>query len=314
MAHGVHVPQQPTAIAPAAMMIGFSLRAAHWSATSVRGFSPPCRRALIRMGFEKQPGPGRGYRSHPGRVKRQWSISLSTLDTPCETCAAFLAMRVGAHRFKREQHPGRPTRLRVTQGDPGRPRATKLDPGRPNATRRDQGRPGATKGDPARPTRATQRDPCAHANAGGQQLGAIRALNSREGLVPIRQLGGVAAGRYPAPRQSAPDATRARGSIGALDRRARAALPAGLRMDRLVCLWFAGLHQAATLDRLLSWPSIGVWPTIARSIPVLEPSLSSSQSCPRAILVLEDCQASHAADALTASVGRECHPTLSAEW
>jgi len=243
-------------------------------------------------------------------------------------------MRVGAHRFKREQHPGRPTRLRVTQGDQTRPSATKRDPGRPNATQRDPGRPNATKGDPGRPratkgdparpratkrdpgrpTRATQRDPCAHANAGGQQLGAIRALNSREGLVPIRQLGGVAAGRYPAPRQSAPDATRARGSIGALDRRARAALPAGLRMDRLVCLWFAGLHQAATLDRLLSWPSIGVWPTIARSIPVLEPSLSSSQSCPRAILVLEDCQASHAADALTASVGRECHPTLSAEW
>ena len=245
------------------------------------------------MGFEKQPGPGRGYRSHPGRVKRQWSISLSTLDTPCEPCAAFLAMRVGAHRFKREQHPGRPTRLRVTQGDQTRPSATKRDPGRP--------------------TRATQRDPCAHANAGGQQLGAIRALNSREGLVPIRQLGGVAAGRYPAPRQSAPDATRARGSIGALDRRARAALPAGLRMDRLVCLWFAGSHRAATLDRLLSWPPIVVWPTIARSIPVLEPSLSSSQSCPRAILVLEDCQASHAADALTASVGRECHPTLSAE-
>ena len=182
-------------------------------------------------------------------------------------------MRVGAHRFKREQHPGRPTRLRVTQGDQTRPRATQGDPARPRATKRD----------PGRPTRATQRDPCAHANAGGQQLGAIRALNSREGLVPIRQLGGVAAGRYPAPRQSAPDATRARGSIGALDRRARAALPAGLRMDRLVCLWFAGLHQAATLDRLPSWPSIGVWPTIARSIPVLEPSLSSSQSCPRGL-------------------------------
>ena len=144
MAHGVHVPQQPTAIAPAAMMIGFSLRAAHWSATSVRGFSPPCRRALIRMGFEKQPGPGRGYRSHPGRVKRQWSISLSTLDTPCEPCAAFLAMRVGAHRFKREQHPGRPTR---TRGDPGRPNATQRDqgdPARPRATQRDQGRPRAT--------------------------------------------------------------------------------------------------------------------------------------------------------------------------
>jgi len=150
MAHGVHVPQQPTAIAPAAMMIGFSLRAAHWSATSVRGFSPPCRRALIRMGFEKQPGPGRGYRSHPGRVKRQWSISLSTLDTPCEPCAAFLAMRVGAHRFKREQHPGRPTRPRVTQGDQTRPSATK-------ATQRDQGRPSATKGDQGRPMCARRR-------------------------------------------------------------------------------------------------------------------------------------------------------------
>jgi hypothetical protein len=252
------------------------------------------------MGFEKQPGPGRGYRSHPGRVKRQWSISLSTLDTPCEPCAAFLAMRVGAHRFKREQHPGRPTRPRVTQGDQTRPSATK-------ATQRDQGRPSATKG-----------DPCAHADAGGQQLDAIRALNSREGLVPIRQLEGVAARRYPARRQAAPDATSARGSTGALDRQARAALPAGPRMERLVCLWFAGSHRAATLDRLLSWPPIVVWPTIARSIPVLEPFLSSSQlslshSCPRAILVLEDCHTSHAADALTASVGRECHPTLSAE-
>jgi len=155
--------------------------------------------------------------------------------------------------------------------------ATQGDPGRPNATQRDQGRPSATKG-----------DPCAHADAGGQQLDAIRALNSREGLVPIRQLEGVAARRYPARRQAAPDATSARGSTGALDRQARAALPAGPRMERLVCLWFAGSHRAATLDRLLSWPPIVVWPTIARSIPVLEPFLSSSQlslshSCPRGL-------------------------------
>src|SRR5262249_51572611 len=54
-----------------------------WSATRVSGSSPPCRRAPpTHGGGEKAPGSARGYRSHPGRVKRPQSTSLSTLDTP----------------------------------------------------------------------------------------------------------------------------------------------------------------------------------------------------------------------------------------
>jgi len=99
-----------------------------WSATSVSHFSPPCGQSLpSAWGFEKRPGSARGYRSHPAGVKRQRSISLSSLDTPCDPCAAF-RMKVGLHRLKGG---------------------------------------------------STQVDPCAHANAGGQQLGAIRAQNYR---------------------------------------------------------------------------------------------------------------------------------------
>ena len=121
------MPQQPMAIAPAATKIGFSLRAAHLTATSVSNFSPPCGQLLPTHGVGETPGSARGYRSHPGGVKRQRSISLSTLDTPCDPGAAFL------HEIRA---------------------------------------PPAQGGSP-------QVDPCAHVNAGGQQLGAIRAQNYR---------------------------------------------------------------------------------------------------------------------------------------
>jgi len=99
-----------------------------WSATSVSDLSPPCGQSLpYTWGFEKRARSARGYRSHPAGVKRQRSISLSTLDTTCPL-GCYFRMKVGLHRLKGG---------------------------------------------------STQVDPCAHANAAGQQLGAIRAQNYR---------------------------------------------------------------------------------------------------------------------------------------
>jgi len=151
------------AIAPAATKIGFSLRAAHLVGDQrQRVLSSMRTTAANTWGFEKRPGSAQGYRSHPAGVKRQRSISLSTLDTPCDPVCCFFRMKVGLHRLKGG---------------------------------------------------STQVDPCAHANAAGQQLGAIRAQNYRTRalchLNRVRWPRATCAGlHWPA---GAPDATRASG-------------------------------------------------------------------------------------------------------
>jgi hypothetical protein len=93
------------AIAPAARMIGSSLRATHLvSDHGQECLSSMPANAAIRMGFAKLPGSSRGYRPHPRWVKRQRSTSLATLRR-LATGALLFAGKIGMHRGKRVEHP-----------------------------------------------------------------------------------------------------------------------------------------------------------------------------------------------------------------